>query len=287
MRRPPPSTQIGRARAAVRPLARPGRGSHAGSRLAGRDLTRDPRPGRPDVARGAAVAVVRAPPGTGASGAAVRQGGRVTAPDRSTGPVIRPYRPSDREGVYDVCVRTADAGGDATGQYSTDDFMPDVFAGPYLELEPELAFVVEDGGRVVGYVLGTADTARWAAEHRARWLPRMAQRYPRAAEPRTTQDHLTELLHHPEDNVHPELADHPAHLHIDLLPSHQGQGLGRALIRTYLAALRERGVTGVHLGMSPANTTARAFYDRLGFVERHVEGATDVVFLVAPTDLDV
>ena len=199
-------------------------------------------------------------------------------------PTIRPYRPSDRDDVYDVCVRTADGGGDARGQYSTDDFMPDVFAGPYLELEPELAFVVDDGERVVGYVLGTADTARWAAEHRARWLPTVAGRYPRAAEPATREEHLTELLHHPERNVHPELAAYPGHLHIDLLPGHQGQGLGRALVRTFLAALRERGVPAVHLGMVATNTPARAFYDRLGFHELEVAGSDDVVFLGMRTD---
>lgn len=200
--------------------------------------------------------------------------------------IIRPYRPADRDDVYDVCVRTADSGGDARGQYTTDDFMPDLFAGPYLALEPELAFVAEDDGRVVGYVLGTADTARWAAEHRARWLPTVADRYPPVDQASTSQAQLTELLHHPERNVHVELAAYPAHLHIDLLPSHQGQGLGRALIRTFLAALREAGVAAVHLGMAPTNTAARAFYDRLGFRELALQ-VPGVTYLGAPTDLAV
>ncbi len=62
---------------------------------------------------------------------------------------IRRYRPEDRAAVYGICVRTADAGGDARGQYASDDLMPDLFAGPYVELEPELAFVLDDGGRAV------------------------------------------------------------------------------------------------------------------------------------------
>lgn len=201
---------------------------------------------------------------------------------------IRAYRPADRDDVYDVCVRTADSGGDARGRYSTDDFMPDLFAGPYLHLEPELAFVLDDGDRVVGYVLGTADTARWAAEHRARWLPLVADRYPRATHggPLSPQEDLTELLHHPERNVHAGLEAYPAHLHIDVLPEHQGAGHGRALIRAFLAALGAAGVPAVHLGMVTANTPARAFYDRLGFHELpvHVPGLT---FLGAPTDLEV
>ena len=51
---------------------------------------------------------------------------------RQTTAVIRPYRPSDHAAVYDVCVRTADVGGDARGKYHSDDLMPDLFAGPYL-----------------------------------------------------------------------------------------------------------------------------------------------------------
>ncbi|HWS58290.1 MAG TPA: GNAT family N-acetyltransferase [Actinotalea sp.] len=199
---------------------------------------------------------------------------------------VRPYRPADRDDVYDVCVRTGDAGADARGRFSTDDLLPDVYAGPYLALEPELATVVDDGTRVVGYVLGTADTTAWAAANRARWLPTVADRYPLVEPPTTPEDRLVALLHHPERAVHPELADHPAHLHVDLLPQVQGRGLGRLLLRTFLTSLRVRGVPAVHLGASATNTAALAFYDRLGFRELELR-VPGVVFLGARTDLVV
>lgn len=201
-------------------------------------------------------------------------------------PVIRPYRASDRAAVDDVCVRTGDAGRDATGLFTPDTLLPDIFAGPYLALEPDLAFVVDDGTRAVGYVLGTADTARWAAAHRRTYLPTVADRYPRADPPVTPRDHLVDLLHHPERNVHPGLAAHPAHLHIDLLPTVQGHGWGRRLVRTFLGALREREVAAFHLGMTPSNLGARAFYDRLGLTELPVD-VPGVVYLGGPTDLAV
>src|SRR6266446_150318 len=97
--------------------------------------------------------------------------------------VIRPYRETDHAAVYDVCVRTADAGGDARGKYHTDDLMPDLFAGPYVFLEPEFAFVLDDGQRAVGYVIGTPDTAAFARAYRARWIPRLAGRYPLPPDP--------------------------------------------------------------------------------------------------------
>ena len=66
-----------------------------------------------------------------------------------TAAVIRPYREADLGSVYDVCVRTADGGADARGKYRSDDLMPDLFAGPYVFLEPDFPFVLDDGHRAV------------------------------------------------------------------------------------------------------------------------------------------
>lgn len=195
-------------------------------------------------------------------------------------PSIRPYRPADRAAVHDVCVRTGADGGDARGRFSSDDLLPDVYAGPYLHLEPELALVLDDGGTAVGYVLGTADTAAFVREHRRRWLPLVAGRHPLPPpEPVTEEEALVSLLHHPERMLHPELAGHPAHLHVDLLPAHQGAGHGRALVLAFLRAAAAAGAPAVHLGVSAANPGARAFYERLGFTEVPVAGAGSTTHL--------
>ena len=60
-------------------------------------------------------------------------------------PTIRSYHSEDLDAVYDICVRTGDAGGDARGRYSTDRLLGDVWAGPYVVLEPEHAYVLDDG----------------------------------------------------------------------------------------------------------------------------------------------
>jgi ribosomal protein S18 acetylase RimI-like enzyme len=186
---------------------------------------------------------------------------------------IRPYRPADREAIAAVCLRTAAGGGDATGVYSDDALMPEVYALPYVDHAPDLAFVVEgaDGG-IGGYVLGVADTAAFIDWYRREWAPGFRARHPMPAPPTAHRPAYTEaqLLADggdPERMRIPELDEYPAHLHIDLLPEYQGQGLGRRLIDTLRAALAERGVPAVHLGIDPANTGARAFYERLGFHE--------------------
>ncbi|MBM7503979.1 GNAT family N-acetyltransferase [Agromyces aurantiacus] len=185
---------------------------------------------------------------------------------------IRPYHAGDRDAIARICLLTAAGGGDATGVYSDDALMPEVYALPYVDFAPELAFVVDDGGRIGGYVLGVADTAAFIDWWTREWAPGFRARHPSPGPPTAHRPAYTEaqLIVDGGDPARmriPELDRYPAHLHIDLLPEYQGRGLGRRLIDTLRAALAERGVPAVHLGMDPANTRARAFYERLGFHE--------------------
>ncbi|UFR00586.1 GNAT family N-acetyltransferase [Streptomyces sp. Go40/10] len=200
---------------------------------------------------------------------------------RQQTPAIRPYRTADRADVADVCVRTALVGGDSRAVYPDQRLMPSLFAEPYCHFDPDLAFVLDDGGgRAVGYIVGTADTERFVEDFRRDWIPRLAARYPEpVAAPRTPTEEMIRLLHHPERMLVPELAAYPAHLHIDLLPPWQGQGHGRRLLRAFLDALHGKGVRAVHLGMVTANTAARAFYDRVGFHEIPVADAGPLTYL--------
>jgi ribosomal protein S18 acetylase RimI-like enzyme len=194
-------------------------------------------------------------------------------------PEIRPYRTSDRAAVADVCVRTADNGGDSRSLYPDLDLMPSIFALPYVELEPELAFVLADGDRAVGYVLGCADTPQFARRFRDEWLPRVPQYRPLTGPAETPAELMIGLLHNPERLVIPEVADYPAHLHIDLLPAYQRAGHGRALMDRLLSTLADRGVPAIHLTMLTSNTPARAFYDRLGFHHIQVPNVEVVTYL--------
>ncbi|AKJ26746.1 GNAT family N-acetyltransferase [Caldimonas brevitalea] len=188
---------------------------------------------------------------------------------------IRPYRSGDLASLYEICLRTGWHGEDATAHHADPRLLGDVYAAPYAALEPALVFVAEDASGVVGYVLGTADSVRYAQACERHWWPALRRRH---ALPDPDDERgdaaLVRVIHQGLPTDLPFLADHPAHLHIDLLPRGQGQGLGRALMTRFMQALRERGVPGVHLGVSAHNPRAIAFYERYGFstLETHPWG---------------
>jgi ribosomal protein S18 acetylase RimI-like enzyme len=182
--------------------------------------------------------------------------------------LIRQARADDRDTLYDVCVRTGDSGGgDARPLYRNHELLGALWVGPYLALAPELAFVAEDGAGVVGYVLGAEDTREFEEACERDWWPALRARYPdpSADAELSADDALMRRFHHLDPTPADVVEQFPAHLHIDILPRGQGHGIGRRLMTTLFDALRDRGVSGVHLGVGPTNTRAIGFYRHLGF----------------------
>jgi ribosomal protein S18 acetylase RimI-like enzyme len=179
---------------------------------------------------------------------------------------VRRYQPADLGAIKEICVLTGHTGQDARGSMMDTSLLPDTFAEPYIVYDPLLAFVADDEGTAVGYVLGTADTVAFAEWFQNTWLPMVAPRHAgRPAEVTDFESLILELMYTPARMVHDDLAPYPAHLHIDLLPEYHGLGLGRQLMDAFRGELASRGVEKLHLSMDPKNVNARAFYDRLGF----------------------
>lgn len=181
---------------------------------------------------------------------------------------IRSFRAGEEQALYEICLRTADSGADATGRYTGPDLLGAVFVGPYLRLAPEFAFVGEDADGVAGYVLGVADTTAFDAACEREWWPALRARYPLSSFPEDSPDGwLLRLIHKPPQSDEEVLERYPAHLHIDLLPRLQGRGNGRRLLTALLDALTAAGAPGVHLGVDTTNERAIGFYRRMGFTE--------------------
>ncbi len=189
---------------------------------------------------------------------------------------VRPAVASDRPDLYEICLQTGDSGSDATGLYDDPDLLGHVYVGPYLAVPATLAFVAEDGSGVAGYVLAAVDTAAFEAACERSWWPPLRATHPRNPAAGGRDGALVEVIHQPPRTPDWITRDWPAHLHIDLLPRLQGSGMGRGLMAAALDALRGRGVSGVHLGVAPANRRAIGFYRHLGF-ERLAAGEDAIV----------
>jgi ribosomal protein S18 acetylase RimI-like enzyme len=198
-------------------------------------------------------------------GVILRSGGTVL---RLAGAVLRRARPGDRAALYAVCLATGRDGEDAGPLFRDPELLGHRYVGPYLDLEPDLAFVLEDAAGPCGYVLGAADSVGFYRRLVDDWLPALRPRLsppPPPGQARTGDEHLLAELHAPTITLPRDLAAYPAHLHIDLLPRVQGRGHGRRMMRTLLDALEARGAVGVHLGVSASNHRAQGFYRALGF----------------------
>jgi GNAT superfamily N-acetyltransferase len=191
--------------------------------------------------------------------------------------LIRPVEPGDLDALYEVCLRTGDAGEDASDRFADPRLLGEVYVGPYLMMPSGIGFTAVESGVPSGYVLAAVDTRRFEAQCEADWWPPLRARHPLPVgeAPSTDDAEIIALIHDPESPPDEVVSRYPAHLHIDLLPVLQGKGVGGAMMGRLLDELRARGVPGVHLGVDARNRRAVGFYEHLGF--EHLDDTDDVV----------
>ncbi|GAB4171071.1 MAG: GNAT family N-acetyltransferase [Roseiflexaceae bacterium] len=188
---------------------------------------------------------------------------------------IRPYHPSDLYSLYRICLLTGDSGQDAAHLYRDPELLGHYFAAPYGVYEPETCFILTQNHAPCGYVLAARDTEAFWKRCDQEWFPQLRERYPLTlADDKTHDSWMIRAIHEDHTPSAEDLAFYatsPAHLHIDLLPHAQGQGMGGRMIATLIDRLRSLGIAGVHLGVGVRNERAIRFYEKVGFqlVERH------------------
>jgi ribosomal protein S18 acetylase RimI-like enzyme len=187
--------------------------------------------------------------------------------------LIRPYEPADRASVRRICHATGYMGEPVDWLWKDEESFADLFTSYYTDAEPESALVVERDGEAAGYLLGCVDTRR--ASNPAGIFARHFIRRAIAFRPgtagvvwRSLADVVLDTLRRRPTPTTTSDARWPAHLHIDLLPSIRGVGVGHALMRRWLEQLRRDGVPGCHLETLGENKAAIAFFESCGFHRR-------------------
>lgn len=182
---------------------------------------------------------------------------------------LRRATAEDRPALEMVCLKTGDSGADASAREDDPRLLGLIYAVPYQVFAPDYAFVIDGPNGVAGYVLGVPDSAAYYDWAGREWFPTIAAT---VADPGpdeaswTGSDWARRLIHHPSFTYPAALHPYPAHGHIDLLPEVQGKGFGRKALEHAMTALKRDGAKGMHLGVSPRNRGALAFYEKLGFM---------------------
>lgn len=132
--------------------------------------------------------------------------------------------------------------------FASDEERTDFFrtwTGWYVEQAPQDVWFALDGdGAVIGYLTGCKDSA--GAVELARVIPKY-------------------------DVFADRFAAFPAHLHVNVLPSHRDRGVGRALVDAYAEDCRAEGLPGVHL-VTAVFARNVDFYQRAGFTNATQRG---------------
>lgn len=192
---------------------------------------------------------------------------------------IRFFRPLDIDALYAISVKTGDRGGDASHLYVDPRMIGHIYSAPYALLEPSLALVVEEQGRLLGFAAGTLDTALWETKLERDWWPELRVRYADPADVQASERTADQMrafsIHHPAATPLSVLRRYPAHLHLNLLPELQGQGWGRRLFTAWLSHAYPQGAGALHVLVNRANERAIGFWESRGFAELAFDDTRD------------
>ena len=182
---------------------------------------------------------------------------------------LRTLRTQDLESLYEISLATGHVGGDARSLYEDGRMIGHIYSAPYAKFCPDTCFVAEDEIGDAGFVVGALDTRWFEAQLERDWWPGLRAIYPDPGEaPPSTwsaDQRRSFMIHHPRNAPEEIVRAFPSHLHVNLLPRVQGQGVGRSLLDLWVAKARELGATGVHVGTNAQNQRAVGFWETCGF----------------------
>jgi len=165
---------------------------------------------------------------------------------------VRSYRVGDREEVREICRRTAFRNLGYQAVFEDGELFADYWTRYYTDFEPESAWVAEQDGRVMGYLLGCLDTRRQIRITAWRIVPPLLVRLLwRWATGRyrvpVTHRFLRWLWRKSWREAPPlPLRAFPAHYHCNILVDGYRQNLYTRLALLFLDHAARRGVRGVH-----------------------------------------
>ena len=167
---------------------------------------------------------------------------------------IRKYKPSDKERLRYICKETT--WDDNKKDENLLESIPMIFNDYFTEYEPDNVFVaVNEEDIPVGYVICSTDIPLFREKMLHDIKDRVRKTYPSSI--------LMLLATVIAVCITPK--KYRTHLHIDLLPETQRQGVGTRLIDALCALLKEKGVKNVSVLTISTDSMGYNFYKKYGF----------------------
>ena len=162
-----------------------------------------------------------------------------------TDAVIRPFRPTDREGVRRLCCETGYLGKAIDPVFDDRELFADYLTRFYTDWEPESTFVLEQDGELKGYLMGSRRPLLHQLHnffHNLSLFARGIARYPRYN--KSSKAFVRWIILNAWREV-PAAPRRLPHFHFNLLPEVQGLVRSRELLFQFLQHLRAHGETAV------------------------------------------
>ena len=167
---------------------------------------------------------------------------------------IRKYKPADRERLRYICKETT--WDDNKNDENKLESIPMIFNDYFTEYEPENIFVaVNEEDIPVGYVICSSNFSLF----REKMMSDIRKRVKNTYYPSVLMFYATLIA------VTITKKEYRTHLHIDLLPETQRQGLGTKLIDALTEHLKEKGIKNVSVLTISTDSMGYKFYTKYGF----------------------
>lgn len=167
---------------------------------------------------------------------------------------VRKYISSDKERLRFICKETT--GEENKKNEALLDSIAVIFNDYFTENEPDNIFVaVNDDNIPVGYVICSTDISLFKKKMFREYSKRVKDVYP------------SSVFMHYASVIAVLIAKkkYRTHLHIDLLPEAQRQGLGTRLIDSLCLHLKEKGIKNVSVMTISKKSSGYKFYKKYGF----------------------
>jgi len=179
---------------------------------------------------------------------------------------IRNVKETDEHALIDICFTTGDPS------------LKRIFPEPrlfshfwclyYLWYESENCFVAEDTEKkkVIGYIISTKDTIKQEKDFEEKIGPLIKKRMKEVrVRSLISKIYAYFIIHKSLSSKRRKMLEkYPAHLHINILPEYQRQGIGHKLMGKLEQHLIKNNILGFHLEVGSKNTLGISFYKKYG-----------------------